>query len=209
MSKPIGVYPLNTVLYHNPPVKEAPKPLYPSVSPKSVIGADSLIIGDIRIADDVFIGFHNVLRADASPPYYIGPRTNIQDFVLMHCHPGEAITVNGKKMGVYIEGDVSVLHHAAVHGPLFIGKNTFIGQHASIYGASIGRNCVIMHGAVVTEHVKIAVNRFVGPGQAVYTQEQADALPEVPDKFKGLNAYIVDYYYRLGKSYQQHTPLAF
>ncbi|RAL25805.1 carbonate dehydratase [Thermoflavimicrobium daqui] len=203
----IGKHSLHSILFHNPPVREAPFPTYPTISRKAVIGSNSVIIGDIRIAKDVFIGFHNVLRADASPPFYIGPRTNIQDFVIMHCHPGESICLNNEAVGVYIEGDVSVLHHAAVHGPLFIGHNTLIGQHASIYGATIGCNCVIMHGAVITNHVKIADNRFVAPGQSVYTQRQADDLPEVPQKYKNLNPQIVDYYYRLGKSYHKNTPL--
>ncbi|OYD06700.1 hypothetical protein [Paludifilum halophilum] len=207
MQKSIGFYPLNQILYHNPPVKEAPEPLYPTIHPSSFVGADSMVIGDVRVGQDVFIGFHNVIRADASPPFIIGPRSNIQDFVLIHCHPGEYLQFGEQRYGVYIEGDVSMLHHSAPHGPLYIGRNTFIGQHVSIYMASIGRNCVIMHGAVIAEKVKIADNRFVAPGQAVYKQEQADALPEVPKKYKGLNATIIDYYYRLGKSYQRHTPL--
>jgi carbonic anhydrase/acetyltransferase-like protein (isoleucine patch superfamily) len=111
------------------------------------------------------------------------------------------------KGDVYIEEEVSVLHHAAVHDPLYVGRNTCIGQHASIYGAIIGRNCVIMHGVVVTNQVTISKNLFVAPGQSVWKQEQADALPSVPDEFKNLNAIIVDHYYRLGKSYKKHTPL--
>ncbi|GAB6891488.1 hypothetical protein B4109_0033 [Geobacillus stearothermophilus] len=34
-------------------------------------------------------------------------------------------------------------------------------------------------------------------------------LPPVLDKWKDLNRKIVDHYYRLGKSYLHHTPLAF
>jgi carbonic anhydrase/acetyltransferase-like protein (isoleucine patch superfamily) len=115
--------------------------------------------------------------------------------------------VGGQKVGVYIEEEVSILHHAAAHGPLFVGRNTFIGQHVSIYGATIGQSCVLMHGAVITEHVRIANGRFVEPGETVWKQEQADALPAVPDKFKSLNQQIVNYYYRLGKSYRANTPL--
>jgi carbon dioxide concentrating mechanism protein CcmM len=209
MLKTPGFYPLQQVIYPNPPVAEAPAALQPQIAESAAIGAGSMVIGDVRVGEDVFIGFHNVIRADASPPFYIGPRTNIQDFVMIHCHPGEYLLVNGYPMGLYLEGYSSILHHAAAHGPLFVGHNTFIGQHASIYDAQIGRNCVIMHGAVVTNKVVIADNRFVAPGQAVWTQDQADALPEVEDKYKGLNAQIVDYYYRLGKAYKYGTPLAF
>ncbi len=161
------------------------------------------------MADDVFVGFHNIIRADASPPCYIGPRTNLQDYVIIHCHPGETMLINGHPVGVYIDGDVSILHHTCAHGPLFIGRNTFVGQNVSIYMADIGRSCVIMHGSVIAEHVHIADNRFVAPGQAVWTQEQADALPPVPLKYRDLNAKVVDYYYRLGKSYLAYTNLVF
>lgn len=198
------------IFCQNPPVFEVTSISYPTISPNAVIGTDSMIIGNITISDDVFIGFKNLLRADSGFPYYVGPRTNIQDYVLMHVHPGrEHVVVNEEKWGVYLEGEISVLHHAAVHGPLFIGHNTFVGQHANIYDAVIGRNCVIMHGATVTNGVTIANNKFVAPGQSVWQQEDADNLPEVPEKFRELNQQIVDHYYRLGKSYLYNTPLAF
>ncbi|HEU4963671.1 MAG TPA: DapH/DapD/GlmU-related protein [Bacilli bacterium] len=209
MEKHTGIYPLHQILYHNPPVLEVPVATYPQVSDKAVVGAGSIIIGDVTVADDVFIVYHSVIRADSSSPFYIGPRTNIQDYVLIHCHPAQYVEVNGRKFGVFIEDEVSILHHALPHGPLFIGRNTFIGQNVSIYGAVIGRDCVVMHGAGISNHVQIADGRFVAPGQTVFTQEQADALPPVPDKYKTLNQEIVDHYYRLGKSYKKNTPLAF
>lgn len=207
MPKQPGIYPLQQIVFHNPPVAEVTEPRLPTISDSAVVGVSSMVIGDVRVDDDVTILFHNVIRADAAAPFYIGPRTNIQDFVLIHVHPGHSLTVNGERYGVYIEGDVSILHHAAPHGPLYVGRNTFIGQHVSIYGAMIGRNCVLMHGSVVANHVQIADNRFVAPGQAVYTQAQADALPEVPPSLRGLNAEVVDFYFRVGRSYKMHTPL--
>ncbi|WP_138417418.1 carbonate dehydratase [Aquibacillus sediminis] len=198
------------IIAQNPPVEEVTSISYPNIHPKAVIGTDSMIIGNITVSNDVFIGFKNLLRADSGYPYFIGPYTNIQDNVLMHVHPGrEHVTVNDQTWGVFLEGEISVLHHACVHGPLFIGRNTFIGQHANIYDAEIGRNCVVMHGATVTNGVKIADNRFVAPGKSVWKQEDADALPPVPTKHKDLNQHIVDHYYRLGKSYYYNTPYAF
>ncbi|MBU8905327.1 hypothetical protein [Desertibacillus haloalkaliphilus] len=198
------------IFYQNPPVDEVTSISAPTISSKAVVGTDSMIIGNITICDDVFVGFKNLLRADSGYPYYVGPYTNIQDYVLMHVHPGrEHVEINDQKWGVFLEGANSILHHAAVHGPLFIGKNTFVGQHANIYDAVIGRNCVIMHGATVTNGVSIADNRFVAPGQVIWRQEDADNLPPVPDEHKHLNEKIVDHYYRLGKSYARHTGLAF
>lgn len=89
---------LQPIIYHNPPVEEATSISFPKISPKAVIGTDSMIIGNITIADDVFVGFKNLLRADSSYPYYIGPYTNIQDNILMHVHPGrEHVVVDGQK----------------------------------------------------------------------------------------------------------------
>jgi hypothetical protein len=43
--------------------------------------------------------------------------------------------------------------------------------------------------------------------RAESVDREADALPELPREYRDLNQQIVDYYYRLGKSYQAHTPL--
>lgn len=202
-----GIYPENQIIHYNPPIKEVPISSYPRISTKAVMGPNSYVFGDVFIDEDVTIGWNNLIRADSSSPFYIGKKTNIQDFVLIHCHPAQHIMVRGKKYGVYISDQVSILHHAQPHGPLYVGRNTFIGEGVSIYGATIGRNCVIMHGATIADHVKIADGRFVEPGQSVWKQEQADLLPSVPAKFKNLNQEIVDHYYRLGKSYKRNTQL--
>lgn len=202
-----GIYPQRQIIYYNPPVKEVPQAHYPKIHASAVVGPNSYIFGDVHVGDDVMIGWNNLIRADSSSPYYIGKKTNVQDFVLIHCHPGQHVEVDGKKYGVYISDEVSILHHAQPHGPLYVGRNTFIGENVAIYDARIGSDCVIMHGATVTGGVNIADGRFVEPGQSVWKQEQADQLPPVPSKYKNLNQEIVDHYYRLGKSYKRNTTL--
>ncbi|WP_163536160.1 hypothetical protein [Gracilibacillus sp. YIM 98692] len=202
-----GIYPQHQIICYNPPVEEVPYAEYPKIRTTVVMGPNSYVFGDVYVDDDVMIGWNNLIRADSSSPYYIGKKTNVQDFVLIHCHPGEQIEVDGKNYGVYISDEVSILHHAQPHGPLFVGRNTFIGENVSIYGAKIGKDCVIMHGATVADYVTIQDGRFIAPGQSVWKQQQADQLPAVPSKFKNLNQEIVDHYYRLGKSYQRNTQL--
>lgn len=201
------LYPMHQTISRNPPVREVPVASYPKLHTSVVMGSHAMVIGDVEIDKDVFLGFHCVIRADSAFPFYLGPRCNIQDFVLMHCHPGHGMQIHGKTMGVFLAGDVSVLHHAAVHGPVYVGKNTFIGQAVNIYHATIGADCVIMHGATITEGVRLRDGSFVAPGQSVYSQEQADALPHVPADKKSLNQEIIDHYFRLSKSYQRNTPL--
>lgn len=115
--------------------------------------------------------------------------------------------VEGRKMGIHIANDVSILHHAVPHGPLYVGSNTYIGHHVSIYGGHIGANCVIMHHASISNEVRIGDNRYAAPGQVIENQEQADALPQVPSRYRELNAQIVEHYLRLGRAYKQQGEL--
>ncbi|MCL6548410.1 MAG: hypothetical protein K6T30_05825 [Alicyclobacillus sp.] len=176
---PVGsyIYPLHQVISQNPPVREVSGVAWPRIHPEAVVGAHAMVIGDVCVDRGAFLGFYSVIRADSAYPFYIGPYTNLQDYVLMHCHPGDYLEVGGRRMGVVIEGEVSVLHHAAVHGPLFVGRNTFIGQHVSVYDAWIGRDCVIMHGAVITNRVRIPNGRLVEAGRLSLCR----LLPDVAD----------------------------
>ena len=65
-----------------------------------------------------------------------------------------------------------------------------IKRHVSIYGGTIGWNSVIMHHASISNYVTIGDNRYVTPGQIIETEEQTDDLPQVPVKFRDLNAQI-------------------
>lgn len=198
---------IEPVIFHNPPIKEVPMAAYPTISESTVVGTGSMVIGDVIIADDVFIGFYTVIRADSAFPYLIGARSNIQDFVHIHSHPSRYILADGRKLGVYIGEEVTILQHTAIHGPLYIGHNTFVGQQVSLYGAIIGANCLIMHRAVILNDVRITAQRYVAPGQVISCQAEADRLPPVPESYENLNAEMIDHYLRLGKSYQAHTPL--
>jgi hypothetical protein len=62
MYKMPGIYPLLQTIYHNPPVAEAPHMCYPSISENAVIGESSMVIGDVIVSENVFIGFHNIIK---------------------------------------------------------------------------------------------------------------------------------------------------
>ncbi|MCT8138206.1 hypothetical protein H1D32_10825 [Anaerobacillus sp. CMMVII] len=198
---------MEPIFHFNPPIAEATSVSEPTISTDAVIGKGSIIVGDVRISEHVFIGFQNLIRADSSDAFYLGPYSNIQDTVVIHASPNEYLEFAGQKWGAYLEGYNTVLHQSVVHGPIFLGFNTYIGQSVSLNHVIIGRNCVIMHGATVANDVIIADHKYVAPGQTVREQSEADVLPEVPEKYKDLNRRIVDHYFRLGKSYKKHTKL--
>ena len=105
------------------------------------IAPDAHVIGNVRLGREVGIWFGAVLRGD-NDPIEVGERSNIQDGALLHSDPGFPLTIGA---------DVTVGHHAIVHGCI-VGANTLIGMGSTILnGARNGSNCIVGANALVTE----------------------------------------------------------
>ena len=91
-----------------------------------------------------------------------------------------------------------------IHGPAWIGSNTFIGMEALVFNAKIGNDVAVGVSATVTGGVEIADGRFVPPGAVVVTQEQADLLPErVGSAYESTNVAVVDVNWQLAEGYDR------
>jgi carbonic anhydrase/acetyltransferase-like protein (isoleucine patch superfamily) len=116
------------------------KPTLPE-SGRFWVAPDALVIGNVRIGEDVSIWFGSILRAD-NDTITIGARANVQDGCLMHVDPGFPIVIG--------EG-ASIGHGAIMHG-CTIGENALVGMGATILnGAKIGKNCLVGARALITE----------------------------------------------------------
>ncbi len=105
------------------------------------IAPDAQVIGRVRLAPDVGIWFGAVLRGD-NEQIDIGTRSNIQEGAMLHTDVGFPLTV-----GV----DVTVGHHAILHG-CTVGDGSLIGMGATLLnGARIGEGCLVGANALVTE----------------------------------------------------------
>ena len=78
---------------------------------------------------------------------------------------------------VFIGSNVSLAHDSMVHGPAWIGNNTFVGMKSLVFNAKVGNNVAIGVFSLVTNGVVIPDNKFVPPGSQILTQAEADALP--------------------------------
>ena len=115
------------------------------------IAPDSVVLGDVVIAEECSIWFHAVIRAEDAP-IRIGKGSNVQDNAVVHEDAGHPVVI-----GEY----VTIGHGAIVHG-CEIGDHTLIGMGAIILnGAKIGKNCVIGAGALVTQNTEIPDNSLV------------------------------------------------
>lgn len=162
----------------NPATPQCPRGISPRIHPSVYLAPFSFVVGDVEIAEGVFLAPHVSVRADEGTPFYIGAHTNLQDGVILHGLTGKQIERGGKRYSIYIGAHVSCGHGCVVHGPCLIEDGTFIGFGALVHSAGVGAGCHIGHHAVVTG-VRVASGRRVPVGAVVDSQEKADALPAV------------------------------
>jgi carbonic anhydrase/acetyltransferase-like protein (isoleucine patch superfamily) len=125
------------------------------------IAPDAHVIGRVRLALDVGIWFGAVLRGD-NELIDIGERSNIQEGAMLHTDPGSPLTVGP---------DVTVGHHAILHG-CTIGAGSLIGMGATILnGARVGAGCLVGANALVTEGKVFADGSLIVGSPAKATRE--------------------------------------
>ena len=99
------------------------------------------LIGDVRLGARASVWFGAVIRAD-NTPIPIGARSNVQEGAMLHSDPGSPLTIGE---------DVTVGHHAILHG-CTIGNRVLIGMGATVLNnAVIPDDCLVGAGALVTE----------------------------------------------------------
>lgn len=175
--------PMDTYSYFvgaNPPTSFNSYSVYPQIDPSALLCPFSFVLGDVTIDRQTFIGPFVSIRADEGTPFSIGKESNLQDGVIVHGLKDEHYTVAGKHYSVFIGDQVSCAHGSLIHGPVVIEDHTFIGFHAIVYQAWVGKGVFISSGATVTNGVRIKDNRFVPPNASIDSQKKADALSTVP-----------------------------
>lgn len=182
-TKAVPLQPVNVNAHFiapNPATEFNPKSVMPSIHPSAYVGPFSSVIGDVTIESNVFIAPNSSIRADEGTPFYIGSMTNIQDGVIVHGLEHGRVVEAGKEYSVYIGSHVSCSHGCIIHGPCKIEDNVFVGFHAIVLNAVVGRGSYISPGALVTGGIVVAPHRFVPAGAIIDTQQNADLLPPVP-----------------------------
>ncbi|WP_084156165.1 5-(carboxyamino)imidazole ribonucleotide mutase [Desulforegula conservatrix] len=149
----------------------------PVISKSAYIHPSAVIIGNVEIGANVFVGPNAVIRSDEADhnnhvaPMIIEDDVNIQDNVVIHALAGSTLKI-GKGS--------SVSHSAIVHGPCEIGKECFIGFGSVVFKASVGDGTVVMHKALV-ENAVIPEKRSVPSGTIIKNDEDALMLEPVTE----------------------------
>jgi carbonic anhydrase/acetyltransferase-like protein (isoleucine patch superfamily) len=128
------------------------------------IAPDAHVIGAVEIGEEASIWFGSVLRGD-NELIRLGARSNIQEHSLLHTDMGYPMDIGA---------DVTVGHHAILHG-CTVGEGALIGMGATVLnGARIGRGSLVGANALVTEGKEFPeFSLIVGaPARAIRTLDE-------------------------------------
>jgi len=123
--------------------------MYQFAGRKPVVGAGSyvselaMVIGDVRIGDDCYIGHGAIIRGDYGT-IEIGSGTAIEEGAIIHAPPG---------------------------GTCQIGKSVTVGHGAIVHCREIGDYSLIGLGAVVSLQAKVGQWTIVAEGSVVKNQQ--------------------------------------
>jgi phenylacetic acid degradation protein len=138
----------------------------PIIDASASVHPTAVLIGDVRIGPECWIGPNATIRADQGR-IEIGARTSIQDNCVLHTGPDGVLSIDE-------EGQIG--HGAMLHG-CTIGRNVLIGMGAILLDDAIVEHDVIVGAAtLVPAKTRVPTGMlFVGsPGKVVRPLTQAD-----------------------------------
>ena len=148
-------------------VDMALNPVSPRVHPSAYVCEGAVLIGQVTVGEDCFVGPNAVLRGDIEP-LTMERGSNVQDCVVLHTHAGHPVV---------IEEEASVGHGAVVHGAR-VGAHSIVGMNATVLDdAVVGHHSIVGAGAVVPNGFQIPPKSLaVGiPCKVVKTDDDAVA----------------------------------
>ena len=127
------------------------------IDPAAFVHPSAQIYGKVRLEAGASVWPNAVIRAEMYE-VVIGPRSNIQDFVMIHV---------GNGMGTRVGADCSITHHVTLHG-CTLGDNVLVGIGATIMdGSVIGENSIIAGGSFLKEGTIVPPHSIVAGVPAV------------------------------------------
>jgi len=146
------------------------------IGQNSTIGANVVIFPNTHIGDKVIIADNSIIGAEGFE--YVKNKEKLS-----------AVTHYG---GVWIEDEVEIKSNSTIDKALF-GGYTFIGRGSKLdknvqisHTVKIGKNCLIVAGAIINGSTFIGDNVYVGPGAVI-----SDSLKIGNRAFISLGAVVV------------------
>jgi len=163
----------------------------PQLGQRVWIDPAAVVIGRVRLGDDVSVWPGAVLRGDVND-IEVGARTNIQDGTICHVTHDGPYTPGGESL--VLGEDITVGHGAILHA-CRIGDRCLIGMGA-----------LVLDGAVIADDVMLAAGSLVSPGKRLesgwlYRGQPAKPARQLTDRELQMLRYSAANYVRLKDEY--------
>lgn len=122
------------------------KTFQPQLGQRVLVDASSVVIGDVRIDDDVSIWPLVAIRGDVNY-VEIGARSNIQDGSVLHVTHKSVTNPHGN--------------------PLIIGEDVTVGHKVMLHGCTIGNRVLVGMGSILLDGVVVEDDVMIGAGSLV------------------------------------------
>lgn len=122
------------------------KDLSPKQGDRVMIDSSSVVIGDVRMGDDVSIWPLVAIRGDVNY-VSIGARTNIQDGSVLHVTHKSSYNPAGN--------------------PLIVGEDVTVGHKVMLHGCTIGNRVLVGMGSILLDGAVIEDEVMIGAGSLV------------------------------------------
>lgn len=119
---------------------------YPEIGLRVMLDRSSVVIGDVRLADDVSIWPLVAIRGDVNY-VAIGARSNIQDGSVLHVTHKSSYNPEGN--------------------PLIVGEDVTVGHKVMLHGCTIGNRVLVGMGSILLDGVVIEDDVMIGAGSLV------------------------------------------
>ena len=156
----------------------------PKIGKETYVSEHAVVIGDVKIGDNCYIGHGAILRGDYGS-IEIGSGTAVEEGVMMHAPPSGTCRV-GEKVTI---GHGAIIHSSSIGGFALIGMGSVIS-----ICAEVGEETVVAEGSIVKQGQKI-------PPGVVVSGNPAEIVRKITDKDKRLWEYGKQLYADLAKEY--------
>ena len=180
----------------NEMILDDPQELCPRINENAWISETAVIVGDVTIADDVFVAPNAVIRADEpGSSIDIGSGSNVQDNVVIHALSNSQVIIGSS---------TSLAHGCIVHGPCQIGERCFIGFGAVVFDCIIENDTLVLHNATV-RGVEIPPGKVVLDGETITKQEDAGGLMNITQELAEFKEGVIKINRALVKAYKKRV----
>ncbi len=197
---------------------------YPQIENTAFIHPFAVVIGACHIGELVMVAPTAVCRGDEGTPIHISAHSNMQDDVVIHgletikdgknldkkrfTKDGELLLGNDTRFkdgySVFVGERTSLAHGTLVHGPAYIGNDTFVGMESLVFNAKIGNSVAIGVSSTITGGVEIPDNKFVPPLSIITSQEQVGKLPDrIGSPYENINEEVIHVNEKLDEGYKE------